>query len=256
MDPHIQAFEILSDRVSNLEDNVGILLGTAQHRELRAYGEIDGQLWGISIPMRRSPGKTYAEDTPRQEYVAPAKVQHIIICVDGGYSGCFAEACPDEFVYNKTERRSYFSTEEWQLITEQRSIYSQQRWCISNTEVGITSTFNDVCEEALFRHLAREKAHFPTLAMSTVIPLCQLDEVAFVIGLSPSKKDVGVVASEALGLLVRCGVVDITECKFVHLYDCTEEQYEAWSTYCRSTRTSKKLTQLLKTHYLFEEYVS
>jgi len=35
--PVIQSFEIVSDRISNLEESIGILLAHARHREVRTF---------------------------------------------------------------------------------------------------------------------------------------------------------------------------------------------------------------------------
>jgi len=47
LDPHIRAFEILSDRVSNLEDGIAAIRRSQQSVEMRKFGELDGSLFGL-----------------------------------------------------------------------------------------------------------------------------------------------------------------------------------------------------------------
>ena len=48
--PVIQSFEVLSDRILNLEDGVNVLLGNARHREMRTFGTLDHRLLGLPCP--------------------------------------------------------------------------------------------------------------------------------------------------------------------------------------------------------------
>ncbi|KAJ3041690.1 hypothetical protein HDV00_008777 [Rhizophlyctis rosea] len=244
-DPHIQAFDILSDRVSNLEEGINLLISNAKHRELRAYGALDSSLWGIRCPMWRSNGDTRATETHRQDYAASAEVDSIIVTLEGcDWAGdvCFPISCPASNVqfchakYGQSEdwlidRAAFFTDAERRRIATDRAQLDDMgiEECASSRGAGLSSTQLFVCEEAAVRFLALKKAHFPTLAQSVIQPMFGFDLGTFAIALD-SPHPVDVVVRDILGLITICGGKGI---KHVDLYDCSAHQLEVYRAYCQ-----------------------
>jgi hypothetical protein len=269
-DPHIQAFDLLSDRVSNLEEGLNLLISNAKHRELRAYGALDGSLWGLRCPLWRSNGDARATETQRQDYAAPAEVEGIIVILKGlHWAGdiCFPISCPANHIESgdkEKDRASFFTDEERRGIATERARLDDANIaeCAVNRDAGVSSTQMFVCEEAAVRFLALEKARFPTLTQSIIQPMFGFDCDTFAIELE-SPQLVDIVVREIVGLITTCG--SGKEIKEVHLYDCSAYQLGVYRAYCQCTyggnegerATAREYflseSDALRDHYMFND---
>jgi len=179
--PFIQAFEILSDRMSNVEEGVSLLLGNARQRECRAFGELDNRILGIPCPVVRLPDRfpdADPDDPPyRQEYRADGRVSALIVGFEGlrvlgdhsrredGTLGCVMR---DFLTPAETGRLSN--------LTGDRVI------CCKTGEMGIHSIHERVCEETVARRLESLRLDLPTLSRCmTCIPCFRTEDFAVLI---------------------------------------------------------------------------
>jgi hypothetical protein len=61
-DPHIQAFTILSDRISNIEDDVSLIKSALVHQELRQTGRLNHRLIGFPFEVTCVPSEEIPAD--------------------------------------------------------------------------------------------------------------------------------------------------------------------------------------------------
>lgn len=152
-DPHIQAFEIVSDRLSNLEEMVGRMLDRVLRREFTAVGELDNELLGYKYPIIRHP---YFEPSdwslPRQEGAAEMRDVEFVVVVEVPDDLGHGPECASEEYFDDDELKRVLA-----ISTSQTPPASE---CVTTLEAGITSATKYVCTEGLVRRFEQQLRNF------------------------------------------------------------------------------------------------
>ena len=156
MEPVIQSFEVLSDRISNLEDGINLLLGNARHREVRTYGPLDYRLLGLPCPTVR-----FSEDSEelldperRRENEAQPKANAMIFELHGldAIRDCHGS---EELCLKPCASGEYLNPSERIRLAGH---------CSTSLAAAMHTTQEWVCEEILARRLEHARLSSVTLA--------------------------------------------------------------------------------------------
>jgi hypothetical protein len=132
MDPHIQAFEILSDRISNLEDTVAALAESARLNEITTYGPLNFKMLGLPCPISRHKA---TERVSGRLLGASANVSALIVS--------FPETSSDEILdlrrcYGTEWIASHFTPDDATSIRKAQE-KNAGNLCVTMKEAGIPS---------------------------------------------------------------------------------------------------------------------
>jgi hypothetical protein len=174
--PVIQAFEILSDRVSNLEDGVNLLIGHARHRESRTHGELDHRLLGVHCPVTRHPCGLleHIDHDPalRHENAADARVSAALFEYTGldklhqGHGG-------DDFCRRPCASNDHLTPSEATRVAG---------YCCTGKAAGMHTTHEWVCQEIFARKLEHARLGSAVLGRCvTFLPCFKGDNVALLV---------------------------------------------------------------------------
>ena len=215
LDPHIQAFEILSDRVSNLEEGMKHLLVQAELQEMRAYGKLNHSLLSFRVPIyRRAPQDDYSMDPPRRDFAAQSEVTGLAIEFYGVDLN-FVHRCDVGGWHEDVG----FSADLRKMVS---SRFAEEETCVLSAEAGLVSAHRLVCMEEFERVLAKRVPLYPFLSRCDIVrPIrSDNDNVAFILTAGkplPARE----LTCESLCLLHELGAPDV---KSIHIHDCLPEE--------------------------------
>jgi hypothetical protein len=155
IDPNIKAFELLSDRVSNLEDSVDILLEQARLQELQTHGPLNSRALGLNGSITRHSGTAQCRHTRTQ--TASMHLGALIIT----YEDLFFQYISDKH-FPSADGLTFarFTEEEKACIAE---LYVGDGPYVSTRSAQIDSNHVDVCGESLQRLLDELVKDLPIL---------------------------------------------------------------------------------------------
>ena len=138
LDATIKAFEILSDRVSNVEDRLDTLLDVSLHDHQQRYGEVPSSLFGFP---RSCDIVLEQEHLSKNQLTRPSRSDAVIMHFS--FRAC---KCPYKFGYGDDlpEPRSYYEDLE-----------EKYEKPLVNADLGIDSTFEFLFEEVKQRVIRR-----------------------------------------------------------------------------------------------------
>jgi hypothetical protein len=210
--PVIQSFEVLSDRISNLEDGINLLLGTARHREVRTYGPLDHRLLGLPCPTMRFPDDSgeMPEPEKRRENEAQSRVNAMIFEFHGldilrechGSEDLCTKPCTGGLYLTPSERARLGGR---CCACQAAAMHTTQEW---------------VCEEILARQLEHARLSSAILGRCiTFLPCFKGEHFSILItcGLPVGVCDL---LTETLRLLAK---VSSTRPHHINAYDCFPE---------------------------------
>jgi hypothetical protein len=215
LDPHIQAFEILSDRVSNLEEGLKHLLAQAERQEMRAYGKLNHSLLGFRVPIyRRAPQDDYSMDPPRRDFIAQSEVTGLAIEFFGVDLN-FVHRCDVGGWHEDVG----FSADLRKMVS---SRFAEEETCVLSAEAGLVSAHRLICMEEFERVLAKRISGYPFLSHCGLVrPIrSDNDNVAFLLT-AEKPLPVRSLILECLSLLHDLRAPDV---KSIHIHDCLPEE--------------------------------
>ena len=144
-DPHIQAFSLLSHRVSTVEEVVTALYERKKLKELTAFGQLDHRFLRLPYVVWRFPDRGPRMCPPlREERAAPENISSAIISFNADAEGWgHREHCSDPEVFTAEEVERTLSCEDGEGT------------CVRCSEAKITSELTYVCDESMARRLQR-----------------------------------------------------------------------------------------------------
>lgn len=219
LDPHIQAFTILSDRVSNLEEGLSGILESAKLQEQRVYGSLNHRLLGIPFPVFRHPA---VSNEPYQQPLPT--VSNLVIEMQGAKLLCWCS-------HKDFCKIMPFTSEELQRILE-KDRFEELVTC---REVGIHSAHRHICGEALERHIHRVTTENPRLykelSRCSIQPFTSDDgNPAFLLsGQDDLSMRLDLLLAETVRVLRTVG---LKEANALHLYETTEDTLCFVRSYC------------------------
>lgn len=212
--PVIQSFEIVSDRISNLEESIGILLAHARHREVRTFGELDHRLLGLPCPVTRYEDETLEQfrgDPPRRlENRAEAKVRALIVEYEGLSN---LRVCHN----NEMHCRTPCAAGEYLTPCENARVAGR---CCTSQSAAMHSTQEWVCEEILTRKFEYARLQSAVLARCvTFLPCFKGQNFSLLISCG-IPTDIGDLLSEATGVVLNLAT---ERPHSIAVYDCFPE---------------------------------
>jgi hypothetical protein len=178
-DPHIQAFTLLSDRVSNLEEILTALYDRKRRKELTAAGALDHDLLRFPFPICRWPGSEPITEDPitldpmRQERVMPGEVFSSTFTLCDASWHCFS-CCGDPAVFTSEEI--------------ERCAPFEVAACVKCEEAQITSPFTLVCQEAMARRVKLLVPKYPATVKDAQILINEEGDPALQLHLQTAQK--------------------------------------------------------------------
>lgn len=160
LDATIKAFEVICDRLSNVEEKTGVLFNHLRKEHMcKPSGWLDAQLLGLPLQLqyrieRESEDPDHEKNVDERPYLAASMVEHH--CRRGSGTGCIANSLPN--YYHPLYRR-YFPEQADALIAyELDDNHTELAQCAN---YGIEATLEQACDEVESR--AKTKAVNSTL---------------------------------------------------------------------------------------------
>jgi hypothetical protein len=174
--PVIQSFEVLSDRISNLEDSANLLLSHAIFCEVRTHGPLNHRLLSLPCPVTRHKDLPVefapADAWYREGNSAPARVSALVLEFQGVP---ILHRCHGEDAFCK----SIVASDTYLTPTEVTRIAGT---CCTTRAAGMHSTHEWVCEEIISRRLEHRRLSSPVLGRCvTFLPCFKGHEFAVLI---------------------------------------------------------------------------
>jgi len=263
IDPHIQAFEVLSDRISNLEDAVASLTDSARLQERTTYGRLNHRLLGLPCSTtRHKPTERVASRVPG----APASVAALVINFPNlTYENILRPAAGPEGV---DAGRQFTDEENARIQAAQARAHPQDFPTMK--EANIVSYHLDTIGETIHRAIDKARQHYPSLSGSTIVRHFEYpDTLAFLVVFSTpveqhEMRDVSfeTLCSEGIRLCKDCS--DDERPTAAEVFDICPHSAQAYLDFCRwscSPRDDSERGHLsyperflgLKNHIFFDE---
>jgi hypothetical protein len=162
INPTIQAFEVLSDRISNLEDTVNLVAKTTQLQEATTYGLLNHEMLGLPCVVTRHKS---TERVDSRLNGAPAKVSAMIFSfTDLTYETVMHVA----FGPDGVDAGGHFTAEENDRISAVQKRIDPQDY-VSMSTAGIDSCQPDTIGETMQRIVDEERQKYPNISDGAVV---------------------------------------------------------------------------------------
>lgn len=161
IDPHIQAFEVLSDRISNLEDAVAILIESARAQESTTYGTLNHRALGLPCATVRH------RADERMKTRAPGAPEHVSALIVKFPDITFEHILNLRCGVEREDISVYFSpTETLAILRAQEDLGDK---IVSSEQVKILSCHHGSIAEGLQRLVDREKKRYSALGGDVIV---------------------------------------------------------------------------------------
>jgi len=148
-DPHIQAFTVIDDRLSKLEEDISSLIDRKKRKELRHTGYLDHIFLGYKFRIHRYPYEFHKLNpsnyqATKEEYFLNDTIYDSVFSFESLHLGWHED--------KECATSDLFTENEFQQV---KALYGTEDVCIRNREAKIESSFSFVCDEACNRRLQK-----------------------------------------------------------------------------------------------------
>lgn len=241
-DPHIQAFTILSDRISTLEEKIDALFERKRLKELTAVGTLDNQFLQFPFRLIRWPSGCQPSGGERRERAASAKAKYIILSFGEEPGWGHGEHCSEVETFTSDEMDRTIACEDGSGT------------CVRCDRANITSHFSYVCWEALARRLQKAVLSFCDTFVDVHLVENTCESLALMIW---ARDDVAIdhLLRVTLQLLSKAGA-NLGKLDQVDVYTCSLALFQAHKRFCEKPQSLRpgELRTLCQ-HAFFTELV-
>lgn len=238
-DPHIKAFTILSDRVSTVEEQLGVLIKRELWKERTAIGTLDHTLLGFPFHVHRC-GENTKDDIQKRQEVAAALTPDEVVITFEHLEWPHRRPCADPSLFEK------------HVIDAAEAIGCPP--CPLCHKVGVTSHLYTLCEESMSRKLKECGQELEKVAEVDIFPEGYDYEFIGVRLRSTSGLCVDEFIKKALELLKMVSV-ELTNLRGVNVYPSWKEGFEAFKDCtARGAYTPSWIYDRLRTHSFYHRF--
>jgi hypothetical protein len=245
-DPHIQAFTVLSDQVSYVEEMVVALYERKRRKEFSAVGQLDHRLLGFPFELWRWPERTAdldpdSEEPIRKERARPDKVSTAILVFNPELHWRHPTGCTNPALFSPDEMERVSNCRGHKVLEAtpvpssgiNDSMEDTLDRCVTTDDAEIDTHLPLVCEEGIRRKLRWTAKTDYQHVFSDVDLLRNFDGCLSV----RVEMTVDLVIDElvklVLALMAKAGG-DLTSIKRLDIYPCEQSLFRSYLKYLRA----------------------